>query len=60
MLTLCFFIITLCAIAHIGEALEKDSPPSLPGSEEQELSEIYMLAKESLLDSASASAPYEN
>ena len=61
MLTLSFFLITLCAVAYVGETLEKDSTPSsLPGREEQELSEIYMLAKESLLDSASASAPYEN
>ena len=89
MLTLSFFLITLCAIAYVGETLEKDSTPSsLPKEEaplspekeaawlakvcsyrspnewnahcEQELSEIYMLAKESLLESASNSAPYEN
>ena len=59
MLTLSFFLITLCAIAYVGEVLEEESKDSASAREEEE-SLISMLAKESLLDSASDSASYEN
>jgi hypothetical protein len=63
MLILSFFLLALCAIAYVGELLEEQnsSPsPSRKLSEEEEMSIIWMLAKESPLESASTISPFED
>ena len=52
MLLLSFFLLFLCSVAYLGELLEQENSPrpSRELSEEEEMSVIWMLAKESSLE----------